>query len=67
MPSLVATSSALARTTCVRTHYVRTNFKNSDTQEKFRKLTIETKESSRCFMNNNKKYVESGLKMEESF
>ena len=26
MPSLVATKSALARTTCVRTHYVRTNF-----------------------------------------
>ena len=25
MPSLVATTSALASTTCVRTHYVRTN------------------------------------------
>ena len=25
MPSLVAITSALARTTCVRTHYVRTN------------------------------------------
>ena len=25
MPSLVATTSALARTTCVRKHYVRTN------------------------------------------
>ena len=25
MPSLVATTSALARTTCVRMHYVRTN------------------------------------------
>ena len=26
MPSLVATTSALARTMCVRTHYVRTNY-----------------------------------------
>ena len=25
MPSLVATTSALVRTTCVQTHYIRTN------------------------------------------
>ena len=28
MPSLVATTSALARTTCMRTHYVHTNLGN---------------------------------------
>ena len=31
MPSLVATTSALARKPCVRTHYVRTNVKNIGT------------------------------------
>ena len=30
MPSLVATTSALAHTTCVRTHYVRTKKMNND-------------------------------------